>query len=443
MLLNRMRALAIVAMLAVLAGPAIVAQTVADPADRFFDDTVLHDIRLTCNSRDWESLKQHYLDDTYYICDFRWNDQIVRNIGIRSRGTGSRSGVKPGLRVDFDRYTSDQKFLGLKSVILRNNTQDPSGLRERLGMLMFRRMGLKAEREAHTRLYVNSNYVGLFTIVESVDKTWLKKNYGENDGYLYEYKFDNTAAEPFVFRYVGSDPGLYVPVPFKPETHETAPRPEEFERFIWTVDSVGDALWRRAMEEFLDLKGFITHLAVENFLAEEDGITGDYGPNNFYIYRFENRNLLVFIPWDKSNTFWKPDYSIFRNIDDGLRNHQNRLAIRALADPELRELYLSTILKCADSILADPALTPAPALTTAPGVELALAAPGTPGWLETEINREYAQIHSAGLDDPVKPYSNGEFEDSIAGLIEFARSRSEFVRGQVATDRALHPGRRN
>jgi len=32
----------------------------------------------------------------------------------------------------------------------------------------------------------------------------------------------------------------------------------------------------------------LRHLAIENFLAEEDGITGDYGPNNFYIYRFLN-----------------------------------------------------------------------------------------------------------------------------------------------------------
>jgi hypothetical protein len=434
MLLNRMRALALLTVLAAALPLGTLAQppaATADPADRFFDDTVLHDIRLTCNPRDWASLKANFLDDTYYICDFRWNDQTVRNIGIRSRGTGSRSGVKPGMRFDFDRYTTAQKFLGLKSIVLRNNTQDPSGIRERLAMLMFRRMGLHAPHEAHARLFVDNAYVGLYTIVESIDKTWLQKNYGEDDGYLYEFAYDNRAVDPFVFRYLGSDPALYVPVPFKPETHETAPRAEEFERFIWTVDAIGDAGWRRAMEEFLDLRAFITHLAIENFLAEEDGITGDYGPNNFYIYRFENKRLLAIIPWDKSNTFWQSDYSIFRNIDDGPLSHQNRLATRALADPELRALYLDTILKCADSILADPSLTPAS------GVVLTPAPAGAPGWLEVEINRQYAQIHAAGLEDPVKPYTNAEFEDSIAGLIEFARARSEFVRQQVARDRAL------
>src|SRR6185295_9891282 len=180
-------------------------------------DTVVHDIRLTINVRDWESLKVNYLDNTVYPCYFQWTNQTIRNVGIRSRGTGSRSGVKPGLRVDFDYYTADQKFLGLKSVILRNNTQDPSNMRERISMQFFRRMGLKASREAHARLFINGAYYGLYTLVESVDKAFLKKNFGENDGHRYEYKFDNAAADPFAFGYPGSDPTLYAPLPFKPQ----------------------------------------------------------------------------------------------------------------------------------------------------------------------------------------------------------------------------------
>ena len=232
-----------------------------DPADPFFDDSVLHDIFLTINSRDWASLKEHFLDNTYYPGDFKWNGQTVRNIGIRSRGTGSRSGVKPGLRVDFDRYTTDQKFLGLKSFILRNNTQDPSGMRERLSMELFKRMGLVAEREAHARLYINNAYVGLFTIVESLDKTFLTKNFNENDGHLYEYSFDNAAPRRRSTSAIRARiPALYTPVPFKPETLELDPQGEVLERLFWTVNVASDAVWRSSMEEFLDLKKFIRHL---------------------------------------------------------------------------------------------------------------------------------------------------------------------------------------
>ena len=75
------------------------------PSDALFNDAVLHEIRLEINSRDWQTLKDNYLTNEYYPCDFRWNGQVVRNVGIRSRGQASRSATKPSLRVDFNRYT--------------------------------------------------------------------------------------------------------------------------------------------------------------------------------------------------------------------------------------------------------------------------------------------------------------------------------------------------
>jgi spore coat protein CotH len=420
------RILAIVALVAAAPLPASAAGDAAasDPADPFFDGNVLHDLFITINSRDWVSLKEHFLDNTYYPADFKWNGQTVRNIGIRSRGTGSRSGVKPGLRVDFDRYTTDQKFLGLKSVILRNNTQDPSGMRERLSMALFARLGMVAEREAHARLYINNTYIGLFTLVESLDKTFLAKRFNENDGHLYEYSFDNHAAAPFNFGYPGADPAMYTPVPFKPETLELDPQGEVLERLFWTINIAGGAVWRTSIEEFLDVKKFIRHLAIESFLAEEDGLTGDYGPNNFYFYRFLNTNRYMFLPWDKSNTFWEsPSYSILRNIEDGTESKRNRLVVRALQDAELRELWLNTINECADSIMQ-----PATAATA--------SAPATP-WLLSEVTRISNQIRDANYADPSREvYTNADWDESVRFLTTWAQTRSEIVRAQVAADRA-------
>jgi hypothetical protein len=425
--------LRVFAIVALVASPqAVRAQTApppaaaADPADPFFDGSVVHDLFLAINPRDWASLKEHFLDNTYYPADFKWNGQTTRSIGIRSRGTGSRSGVKPGLRFDFDYYTSDQKFLGLKSFILRNNTQDPSGMRERLSMELFKRMGLAAEREAHARLYINNVYVGLFTIVESLDKTFLTKNFNENDGHLYEYAFDNTNPTPFDFGYPGADAALYTPVPFKPETLESDPQGQVLERLFWTANIAGDAVWRTSIEEFLDMKKFIRHLAIENFLAEEDGLTGDYGPNNFYFYRFLNTNKFTFLPWDKSNTFWEStSYSILRNIEDGAEHKRNKLVVRALKETDLRELWLNTILECADSIMQ-----PAAAATAAS------AAVTTP-WLLSEVMRISDQIRDANYADPSREhFTNADWDESVRFLMTWAQTRSDIVRAQVAADRA-------
>ena len=137
----------------------------------FFDDQVLHSIRLVINPRDWQELKANFQLNTYYPCHFIWRNQIVRNVAIRSRGTGSRSGSKPGLRIDFNLFDEHQQFLGLKSVVLRNNVQDATNLHERVGMQFFTKLGLAAPREAHTRLYVNDEYAGLYSIVDPSTKS--------------------------------------------------------------------------------------------------------------------------------------------------------------------------------------------------------------------------------------------------------------------------------
>ena len=390
----------------------------ADPASALFDDSTIHEIRLSVNQKDWANLKEHFQENTYYPADMRWRDETVRYIGIRSRGTGSRRPNKPSLRVDMNRYTSGQTFLGLKSFILRNNSQDASNLRERLSMLFFRRLGIIAEREAHTRLYVNNEYIGLFTIVESPDKDFLKKNLGEDGGHLYEYHFDNEAvlagAAPFVFQYLGSDPSLYTPDLFKPQTLEDDPQGDVLARFIQAINDTG-AGWRTNMAAFLDLSKFIRHLAIENFLAEQDGLTGDYGPNNFYLYRFANTTRFLFIPWDKSNTFWDVNFSVFRNINDGPAEKRDKLVVRALQEADLLQLYLDTLAECANSAAAaDP------------------AAPQ--GWLYAEILREYNQVHQAALED-TSLYTNAEFEAAIVDLTNFAANRSDIVRTQVAAAR--------
>jgi spore coat protein CotH len=385
---------------------------VPQPSDAFFDDTAVSEIRLAINSRDWQSLQVNYLDNTYYPCDFKWKDQTVRNIGIRSRGTGSRSGQKPGLRVDFDRYTTDQTFLGLKSFILRNQTQDASNIHERVSMMLFKRLGLAASREAHTKLYINNAYAGLYTLVESIDKTFLTETFNDPDGYLYKYDYPSDAA-PYTFADRGSDAASYVPLPFKPETHETDPRPEFIVQLVQAINQSSDAVFRTAMAELLDLKRFVRHIAVENFVSDNDGFNGDWGMNNFYFYQFSNMKLFTFIAWDKSEAFKAGfEFGIFRNTT-------NKLTTRVLAQPDLYSYYLDTLLEVAAS-----------------AAEPLAGSDDKTGWLEREIRREYLQIRDAALADPQKTFSGAEFEQAIADMGTFARHRGDSVTSQVGAARS-------
>lgn len=410
----------VVAIVGLLCAPgALPAVAQTDQTAPFFDDSVVHDLYFVINNKDWQTLKDTYLDNTYYPVDFKWSGVIVRNAGIRSRGAGSRSGAKPGLRLDFDRYTQNQKFLGLKSIVLRNSTQDPSNMHERISMLLFRKLGLAAPRETYARLFINNVYSGLYTVVESIDKDFLKNTFGDNDGYLFKYDY-NVTDPPYYMTYRTSNPADYVPRPFQPETNESNPKPDVIERFIWTVNNATDAAFRGAISEFVDLTNFVRHVAAEAFVAENDGFVGNWGMNNYYIYRLPNSNQFKFINWDKSEAFKDgPGYYIWHNHLDQPEANRNRLWSRVMALPDMKTLFLDTLIECVRLITEVPEGASADAA----------------GWMRTEIDRQAQMIRAAVLADTNKPYTNDQFEAAVEAMREFAAQRPDNIRAQVAASR--------
>jgi spore coat protein CotH len=401
----------------------------AQSMEEFFDDSVVHDIRITINSKDWAALKTNYKENIYYPCTLEWHGLTVRNVGIRSRGLGSRSNVKPGLRVDMDRYAADQTFVGLKSFVLDNLVQDASMLKERLAMAFFRRMGLPAPREAHARLLINNQFVGLYAMVETIDKGFLARAFGhdsegkvENDGYLFEYEY----TPDYRFEYRGSNLDEYHM--FKPKTQENEAASKlwgPIEDMIQAINEVPDGVFARDVSPFLDLGLFAKHIGIESFLAEDDGILGYAGLNNFYFYRFEHTKRSQFLAWDKDNTFLSADFPIMRGVNE------NVLARRTLNVQEYRNRFLDTLLEAADS--ADE-----PESTDEDDKNKDKKDTG-PGWLEREITRQYNQIRSLARNDTFKPFSNADFEEGYERLLEFARDRSAYVQSEVENAR---PGNR-
>ena len=381
--------------------------SVAQTVDDLFNPAVVHDIRLMLHSADWQALKNNFLDNTYYPSDLTWGGVTVRNVGIRSRGLGSRSPVKPGLRVDFDRYALGQRFLGAKSIILDNLTQDPSMMKEVLSMSLFLRLGLPAPREAFVRLYVNNTLVGLYAVVESIDKQFLQRQFNQDGGNLFEYDY----TIDYNFEYLGSDLTPYQTL-FSAKTNESHPVFELYdpiERMVRAVNQTADAALEGALAQFLDLAAFMRHVAVETFVAENDGLLGYAGMNNFYIYQFKDRPQFQVITWDKDNTFVQPDLPIF------LRADRNVLMRRALTIPAARQAYLDGVIAAADSAAEGQA-----------------GADGSTSWLAREVERLYALIRAAALEDVSKPFGNADFEAAVAGLRVFARARGGFVRCEVA-----------
>jgi spore coat protein CotH len=382
------------------------------PSDEFFNPDVVRRLDLRVNSLDWEKLKQFFQENTYYPADIVWEGQTVHNSGIRSRGLGSRSATKPGLRVDMDRYAIDQTFLGMKSFILDNLTQDHSGIHETVTMRLFARLGIPAPREAHVRLYVNNQYAGLYALVESIDKQFLARIFGtigedtQNDGFLYEFDY----LDPWTFTYLGPTLEAYS-ARFDPKTHENATAQNKFgplEEVVRLANDLPADQYMTTLNARLDLNAFIRYVAAQNFVGQNDGFLGNWGMNNFYFYRKENSTQHVFLAWDEDNAFWGPTFPI------DMRHQENVLMQKCMQIPELRSLYYAVLAEAAASSQepTGPELQP---------------------WLAHEVRRQSDLIQQAMQEDTKKPYSNEEHLAARQHMEHFANERSSFVLQQMAS----------
>lgn len=404
--MRRFHRLPIAAFVLLFAPGVSLAQSTSD----FFNPNVLHRIDLWVNSADWEKLKENFQENTYYPADFVWNGMTVRNTGIRSRGLGSRSGTKPGIRVDMDRYDADQTFLGLKSFVLDNLVQDKSAIHETTAMRFFERLNIPAPREAHTRLFINGEYAGLYAIVESIDKAFLARIFGEvngnvqNDGYLYEYDF----TRPWRFEYLGSDLAPYKAL-FDAKTHESQSdemKWRNIEEIVRLANELPSDRFLEQLDSKLDLRAFVRYVAAQNFVAQDDGFLGYDGMNNFYFYRKEDSDQHVFLAWDEDVAFWGPEFPL------NVRHEENVLFRKAMEVSELRDLYYATLAEAARI-----------AETPADGSDVP--------WLENEVRTRLDLIQDALNEDRNKPYSMDEHDSSRSAMINFSRDRIRYVQSAL------------
>ena len=372
-------------------------------SEAVFDDTTVHEIRFELNSQDWSTLQARYLENTFYPADISVDGYTVRNVGIRSRGTGSRDPRKPGLRVTFDRYVDDQTFAGLKGLVLDNFRQDPGMMKEGLSMALYARMGLAAPRVAHARVFINGNYLGLYAVIEPIDKRFLQRTLGEDTGYLYEFEWSGA----YRFEWLGGEPLRYEEM-FESETRESEPAAQRLSTLVQAINATtreSTNAWQRTMSRYFDFERLFAYLAVEMFLADHDGLAGDWGINNFYLYRFADNDRFQFLPWDKDVNFREVDFDVYEPLKG------NHLFETALQFGSLRDIYVRALRRCA-AIAAE------------------VDASGR-GWLEREVARHANQIREAALSDPNKAFNNARFEQEVAWMLQFARLRAGQIERQI------------
>src|SRR5262249_57851639 len=171
----------------------------------------------------------------------------------------SAQGLKRPLKVEFSKF-GDQQFHGLTALQLHAMPMDPAKGREVLAYSVFRAAGVPAPRTAFAEVTLtvpgkyNKEYLGLYVLVESVDRKFLADRFGADNGVL---------MKPFQVRSVdafGDDwerwKGAY-----RPQSEPTKDQVARVMAFAKLVNQAKDDEFKKEIGTYLDVDGFLPFLA--------------------------------------------------------------------------------------------------------------------------------------------------------------------------------------
>jgi spore coat protein H len=318
--------------------------------DDFFETPIIHEVNINFYEGNyWDSLIYYKDQDdltgvsTYMHADITIDTVQITDVGVRLRGNSSYEhiGKKKPLKLDFNEFVSGQKFDGLKKLNFNNGYLDPSMMREKLYLDFLNRQGLNAPRCTYAKVYFNGDYVGIYKSVEQIDKTFLQKHIGNNDGNLYK-------GEPHApLKWEGNDQSLYYDN-FELKTNEDSNDWSGLVNLHAVVDLTTSNIYNE-FNQVLNTSSYIKTWAANNLFGNLDSYM--FLPHNYYLYHNSVTGKFEWITWDVSLAFgvyvpWLiPEgetFDIFYLPDpqESLPLNRNMLAVDAY-----RELYMQELCK--------------------------------------------------------------------------------------------------
>jgi spore coat protein H len=235
---------------------------------------------------------------------FSAEGQTYKNVGLRYKGNasfGSAGGaLKRNLRIDLDHYRDEQRFHGLKSVTLNAGAMDRQRNREALAYAVFRASGVPAPRTAFAQVTLtvpgkyDKEYVGVYTFVEHVDKTFLKDHFKNGKGLL--LKPERVRA----LDYLGDDWSKYRDR-YNPKHEPSKKESQRVINFARLINQADAETFNREIDSYLDIDEFLRFLAVNAMIVNLDSFF-TMG-HNYYVYLNPQSNKFAFIPWDLDLSF--------------------------------------------------------------------------------------------------------------------------------------------
>ncbi len=248
---------------------------------------------------------------------------------VKNSGNHTLRAPKRSWRFILDAEGQDNRLAGMRRVNLKGMWNDPSQMREALAWRLFAKAGVPAPRHTYAKLAFDATYRGLFSVIEQVDRRFLKDRFGENHlGNLYKAGCRDIGCATLAYRTGpdGDDSGRQYFVPgaaehtYRLKTNASNPEASTYDDlacFIRTINGIGlpggrerfdtDA-FRESVDGIMDARSFLRWAAVNLLLGSWDNYYAT--PSNYYLYNsgrdgaakdFMGSPYFHFIPWDYDN----------------------------------------------------------------------------------------------------------------------------------------------
>ncbi|MGL1902649.1 MAG: CotH kinase family protein [Fibrobacterales bacterium] len=282
-----------------------------DSADYLFNQDVVREYHIVLDPDSLAFIDSDPEAEDYVGGSIVLDGDTIGPVGIRYNGgdcvTNGRlpkNCPKLSMKIKLTWSTSNLRIYGKKRLIFKAMLKDDSQMHERLGFWIYNKMGVKAPRVVHAKVFVNDTYAGLFNLVEEVDGKFTKSHFStDGDGNLYkdtwptEYTDTAKTAENFINNL---------------ETNTSTPNVNLIKGFADEIISAGtpaDAAF--IISNYMDVPTMMNYIAVDRAIRNDQGIfhwdcnssQTNCEPENFFWYEEPTNELLSVIPWDLDRAF--------------------------------------------------------------------------------------------------------------------------------------------
>ena len=218
---------------------------------------------------------------------------------------------------------------GMTRVNLKSMYNDPSQMREALAWRLFRNAGVPSARHTYAKLAFDATYYGLFSVIEQVDKRFLKDHFGANDrGNLYKAYCGDVGCATLEHRagpdgddsgrqyYRADEDHRTYRLKTNEDDHDAATY-DDLARFVRTINGrdlpggeerFDTDAFRESVDGIMNARAFLRWASVNLLLGSWDNYYAT--PSNYYLYNsgrlgaeddFMRSPYFTFIPWDYDN----------------------------------------------------------------------------------------------------------------------------------------------